>query len=284
MRTELMHKRDLLEEVLRGYKRAIVAFSGGIDSTLVLCEAVRVLGKANVLAVIANSELFSDEEYDKAVSLAEELNADVKGITIDYLANEHIAKNEPETWYHGKKIFYQRMNTIADEGNYDVVLDGMIMDDLGDFRPGLVARNEEGAVSVLQKAGFYKADVRELARELGLPNWDKVANCSISSRFPYYTCLTSSNIQRVMQSEKFIRDLGFPVVRVRCHDETAKIEVPTDRIPALIENHDEIRSKLTACGFKYVTVDMDGFRSGRMNDDLPKATRDRLTVNEAIMA
>jgi uncharacterized protein len=172
------------------------------------------------------------------------------------------------------------MTEIATEGHYDAVFDGMIMDDLSDFRPGLIARNEAGAVSVLEKAGFYKKDVRELAKKLGLNNWNKVASCSISSRFPYYTKLTTERISRVMKSEKFLRDLGFPIVRVRFHNEIARIEVPADRLNDLISQHDRVQDALTSYGFKYVTVDMAGFKSGRMNDDLSQATKAKLTATE----
>lgn len=278
--TELDQKQRKLESIIKQYSRVVVAFSGGIDSTLVLAEALKVLGRDNVLAVVANSELFTNEEYDKAIALAKDLKATVRGVNIDYLSNVHIVANEPETWYFSKKLFYNRMTEIATEGHYDAVLDGMIMDDLSDFRPGLIARNEAGAVSVLEKAGFYKKDVRELAKKLGLNNWNKVASCSISSRFPYYTKLTTERISRVMKSEKFLRDLGFPIVRVRFHNEIARIEVPADRLNDLISQHDRVQDALTSYGFKYVTVDMAGFKSGRMNDDLSQATKAKLTATE----
>lgn len=278
--TALNEKKVQLESLLAPLGKVVVGFSGGIDSTLVLAEALRVLGKDRVLAVVANSVLFADEEYTRAISLAKSLKANVRGITIDYLANAHIAANEPETWYYSKQLFYQQLNQIAKEGGYQAVLDGMIMDDLNDFRPGLVARNEAGAISVLQKAGFYKDDVRGLAKSLGLHNWNKAASCSIASRFPYYTQLTPAKIKQVMQAEKYLRDLGFPVVRVRYHNEIARIEVPVEELNRLVEQHDRVQEALVSFGFKYVTVDMAGFKSGRMNDDLSVATKQRLTVKQ----
>lgn len=278
--TKLSDKQQRLESLIKPFGKVVVGFSGGIDSTLVLEETLRVLGKDHVLAVVANSVLFSDEEYQKALSLAKKLGANVRGITIDYLSNRHIAANEPETWYYSKKLFYERITEIAKEGGYQAVFDGMIMDDLNDFRPGLVARNEAGAISILQKADFYKTDVRRLAKELGLHNWNKVASCSISSRFPYYTPLTPAKINQVMRSEKYLRELGFPIVRVRYHNEIARIEVPTTDLPALIAKHDQIQAALTTFGFKYITVDMAGFKSGRMNDDLSATTKQKLTVDK----
>lgn len=135
-------KEKVLRQSLQQFNQVIVAFSGGIDSTLVLKAALETLGADHVLAVVANSELFTDEEFDKAMVLAQDLGAKTKAVTLDYLADEHIANNTPETWYYSKKMFYARLNALAAELGYDAVLDGMIMDDMKDFRPGLVARNE----------------------------------------------------------------------------------------------------------------------------------------------
>ncbi len=277
----LTQKREMLTQLLKTYNKVTVAFSGGIDSTLVLAQAIKVLGKDNVLAVVANSELFTDEEYDKAISLAHDLNATVQGITLHYLDNPHIAANEPESWYYSKKLFYQGLSQAAHDFRADAVLDGMIMDDLKDFRPGLVARDEAGAVSPLEKADFYKSDVREMAKELGLTNWNKVASCSISSRFPYYTTITPEKIQQVMASEGYLRKLGFETVRVRYHNEIARIEVPDDRLTELVAQHDQIQTALTKFGFKYVTIDLAGFKSGRMNDSLSPETKKKLMETPA---
>ncbi len=273
----MTNKKELaLQNLLRNYHKVLVAFSGGIDSTLVLKEALNTLGKDHVVAVVANSELFSDEEYNKAVDLAGRLNANVMGITIDYLSNDHIAQNKPDTWYYSKKIFYQNMNRIAKDNGCDAVLDGMIMDDNNDFRPGLVARDEEGIVSPLQQANIYKKDVREIAKNLNLTNWNKVASCSISSRFPYYTKIDSQKIRQVMNSEKYLRDLGFPTVRVRFHNDVAVIEVPKDRMADLLSKNEDVQKALNSFGFRYVTLDLHGFESGRMNEALDKSVKENL--------
>lgn len=272
----LTEKENKLQAELGQYNNAIVAFSGGIDSTLVLKEALNVLGTENVLAVVANSELFTDEEFNKAVYLAEQLGAKVLGTELNYLSDEHIAQNTPETWYYSKKMFYARLNDIAAEKGFDVVLDGMIMDDLNDFRPGLAARDEALAKSLLQTADFYKTDVRELSKDLGLNNWNKVASCSVSSRFPYNTPLNLENIHQVMASEKFMRELGFPTVRVRWHESIARLEVPNEDIEAVLAQKDEIDHHLKALGFEFVTIDLAGFKSGRMNDSLTEAEKTAL--------
>ena len=261
-------KKLALTAALSQYNKVLVAFSGGIDSTVVLDAALKTLGKENVLAVVANSDLFTDEEYTKAMDLAQEMGATVLGTTLDYLANDDIKNNRASSWYWMKKMFYQKMNELKDNSNCDVVLDGMIMDDKNDFRPGLRARDEEGAVSVLQVANIYKSDVRDMAREAGLSNWNKVASCSVSSRFEYDTELTVEGIQRVMKSEAYLRSLGFATVRVRVQNKLARIEIMADQINDLVAQMFAINDKLQEFGFDYVTVDLQGFKSGRMNESL----------------
>lgn len=149
---------------------------------------------------------------------------------------------------------------------YSYVLDGMIMDDEADFRPGLKARTEEGIRSVLQEADFYKTEVRALAKELKLPVWDKVASCSLASRFPYGTKLNKQIVQQVDQAELYLKGLGFEEVRVRYHDNVARIEVAGDKILELLDEKEEIQNKLVSFGFDYVSVDLLGYRTGSMNE------------------
>ncbi|AUJ32845.1 MAG: ATP-dependent sacrificial sulfur transferase LarE [Liquorilactobacillus nagelii] len=273
---ELNVKETKINELLAKYDRVLVAFSGGIDSTLVLDAALKVLGCEKVTAVVANSALFTDEEFNKAVKLAQDLGANVKTVELDYLANTEIKNNTPASWYWMKKIFYQKLNELKAELNATVVLDGMIMDDNDDFRPGLRARDEEKAVSILQQADIYKPEVRELAAQRGLTNWNKVASCSVSSRFSYYTELTLPAIKRVMKSEAYLRGLGFLTVRVRVQDSAARIEVPTEQVLSLINQMSTINQQLKAYGFRYVTLDLQGFESGRMNEELPEAQKTAL--------
>ncbi|TPR19259.1 ATP-dependent sacrificial sulfur transferase LarE [Apilactobacillus timberlakei] len=266
--SKLEEKEVKLTNLLKNIDSATVAFSGGIDSTLILKMALDVLGKDKVTAVVANSELFTDEEFNKAISLAKDLGANVKTVTLDYLSDKHIKQNTPDSWYFAKKMFYDRLNDLSLADNKQVVLDGMIKDDENDYRPGLKARTEAGALSLLQQADFYKSDVRDLSRKLNLNNWNKVASCSVSSRFPYGTVLTHDNISQVMSSEKYLRGLGFPIVRVRYHNNIARIEIPNDRITDFLPFNNMVSHQLQKIGFQYVTLDLSGFRSGRMNDDL----------------
>lgn len=273
----LVEKKAVAIDSIKQYQRVLVAFSGGIDSTLVLKLAIEALGTTNVVAVVANSELFTNSEFEKAVSLGKQLDVEVVTTQIDYLTNDEIRHNTPASWYWMKKMFYQRMNDLAGEYHADAILDGMIMDDNSDFRPGLKARDEEGAISTLQVADMYKQDVRDLAAQMGLSNWNKAASCSVSSRFPYNTVLTSEAIERVKQAEAYLRQQGFATVRVRVQEMTARIEVPSEQLAALLAEAANIDRYFRELGYQYVTLDLMGFKSGRMNDTLTKETKLALT-------
>ncbi|MGB6408183.1 MAG: ATP-dependent sacrificial sulfur transferase LarE [Planococcus donghaensis] len=261
-------KNQLLGEILSGMKRVIVAFSGGVDSTLVLKRAQQVLGAENVLAVVVASELFRKEELERAVQLAEEIGVKALQTEINELEDEGIAANTPDSWYYSKKLLYGHLNKLAAELGYDKVLDGMIMDDWTDFRPGLKARTEAGIRSVLQEADLYKQEVRKISKELGLPVWNKPASCSLASRIPYGTRLDKKKIEQVDEAEKFISKLGFETVRVRYHDNIARVEVVPEDIVELVNHREKIQLKLMALGFSYVSIDLRGYRMGSMNEVL----------------
>ena len=268
---EINEKNRYLGKTLKEMGRVMVAFSGGVDSAVVLKRAQQELG-GNVLAVVVASELFRESEFQAAVQLAENLGVKVHQTEIKELNQPQIAANNPDSWYYSKKLLYTHLNQLAEELDYPYVLDGMIMDDEADFRPGLKARTEEGIRSVLQEANLYKPEVRELAKELELPVWNKLASCSLASRFPYGTKLDKQKVNQVNQAELYLKRAGFDEVRVRYHDNVARIEVAADKMVELLEKRTEVQHKLESLGFNYVSIDLRGYRTGSMNEVLPAAS------------
>ncbi|MBM7572633.1 ATP-dependent sacrificial sulfur transferase LarE [Aquibacillus albus] len=268
----MLEKNQKLGEILNGMDRVMVAFSGGIDSAFVLKRAEQELGASNVLAVVVASELFRNEEFEGAVQLAEKMGVPVHQTEIKELEQEEIAANTPESWYYSKKLLYTHLNQLAEKMGYAYVLDGMIMDDVDDFRPGLKARTEAGVRSVLQEAKLYKREIRALAKEIDVPVWDKPASCSLASRIPYGTILDKQKIYQVDEAEKFLIKLGFNMVRVRHHGEIARIEVLPEKMNGIIEYREKIDLKFKSLGFSYISIDLNGYRTGSMNEVLPDQT------------
>jgi len=262
-------KFNKLKEDLKGMKRVLIAYSGGVDSTFLL-KAAAVSGLDKVLAVTGVSESLPEEEALFAKETAELFGVDFRTITTEELKNSAYAENPPDRCYHCKKELFGRLKKIAQEECLLYVLDGTNADDAGDWRPGMKAASEEGVASPLLKAGLGKDEIRRFSRELGLSTWNKPATPCLASRFPYGHRITSEALNRVHDAEKFIRRAGVKELRVRAHSDVARIEVMPHEFGKLMDGafREEVVAYLKSLGFKYVTIDLQGFRSGSSNEVL----------------
>lgn len=261
----LAGKLDHLERILSGIESAVVAFSGGVDSSLLLAVAVRVLGE-RALAVTATSETYPERELLEARSLARQLGARHREVVSEELEIPGFKDNPRNRCYYCKKELFVKLREIANQEGLAHVLDGTNLDDRSDHRPGRQAAEELCVRSPLEEAEFTKDDVRQLSRFLSLSGWDKPAFACLSSRFPYGTSITPERVRQVGQAEDALRDLGFRTLRVRYHDTVARLELgPEEYELATGLLKKEVSQKVKEAGFTYVAVDIDGYRTGSMN-------------------
>jgi len=263
---ELREKYELLKEKIKNYGSAVVAFSGGVDSTFLIKVTYDIL-KENMMAVTATSSTYPERELKEAKKYAADMGVNHKVILSEELDIEGFASNPKNRCYYCKKELFTKILDIAKENQMKYVFDGANVDDQGDYRPGMVAAKELGIVSPLKEAGLTKEDIRILSKELNLPTWNKPAFACLSSRFPYGNEITKPKLKMVEEAEEFLMNLGFVQIRVRHHGEIARIEVSAQERSKFfnLELMDQVGKRFQEIGFTYVTLDLSGYRTGSMN-------------------
>ena len=259
-------KHERLQAIFMEMERALIAYSGGIDSTLVAKIALDVLGD-RALAITAVSPSLMPEDLEDAKTQAAEMGISHERVYTQEMENPNYTSNPVNRCYFCKSELHDTLKPMALERGYPYVVDGVNADDLRDYRPGIQAAKERGARSPLAEVGLSKLEVRELSKKLGLPWWNKPAQPCLSSRFPYGELITVEKLRRVGQAEQHLRQQGWQTVRVRSEGDTARIELPQEEIQRFVREMPlvELVSQFQTYGFLFVTLDLEGFQSGKLN-------------------
>jgi len=270
-------KFQKLKDNIRELGSVAIAYSGGVDSTFLLKVAADVLGD-KVIAITAKSSTYPEREFKEAVKYIKDIGAKHIVIISEELEIEGFAKNPVNRCYFCKKELFSKIRKVADDNNIKEVLDGANVDDVSDFRPGMKAAKELKVISPLKDAGFTKDDIREMSKILGVPTWNKPAFACLSSRFPYGNEITVEKLSMVERAEQFLMDLGFRQIRVRHHGDIARVEVNAEEREKFFDNNimDKVGNELKSFGFKYVTLDLLGYRTGSMNEVLSETEKNAI--------
>jgi pyridinium-3,5-biscarboxylic acid mononucleotide sulfurtransferase len=267
--SEVQARAAVLDGRLRSLKSLVVAYSGGVDSAFLAFAATRALG-SRALCVTADSPSYPAHHRRMAEKVAREFAFCHEFIQTQELLRPEYRANDTDRCYHCKHELYTELTALAERRGFSAVADGNNADDRGDYRPGRRAAREFGIISPLDEAGLTKADIRALSREAGLPCWDEPASACLSSRVPYHSEVTEEKLQTIERAEEIVRALGFRVVRVRHHGDVARLELAREELPRLLDAavSDAIDRQLRAVGFRYVAVDLKGYRLGSLNEGL----------------
>lgn len=257
-----------LKKYLSSLNSVAVAYSSGVDSTFLLKTAVDTLSRDNVLALTAKSHSFPKRELDESIQFCKSENIRQIVFESEELSIDGFSNNPPDRCYICKKELFLKIKGIARENNINAVVEGSNADDINDYRPGMRAVAELEILSPLKKVGLTKNEIRALSKQLGLKTWNKQSFACLSSRFVYGEKITVQKLDMIDKSEQLLLDLGFKQVRVRIHNDVARIEVLPNEIERVMQFKDTIYSKFKEYGFRYVTLDLGGYRTGSMNDSL----------------
>ena len=265
-------KYNSLQQILKKLQKVVIAYSGGVDSTFLLKAAVDTLGTENVLACIGISSSLAKSQYNRAIECAGIMGAKVEEVEVHEVQDTKYSANNPDRCFHCKSHLYTVLKSIAEKKGFNDVICGCNFNDMDDFRPGNKAAQVYGVLSPLMEAKMTKDDIRSMSRKFDLPTADIPASPCLASRVTYGLEVTEQRLKQVEEAEDFLRELGFVEFRVRHHDTIARIEVrPEDMKKITTEpNCSRIVEKLKSTGFKYITVDLQGFRSGSLNELLTK--------------
>lgn len=269
---ELQRKYGELKAILRSMESVAVAYSGGVDSTFLLKVAVDTLGPDRALGIVATSATYPAKELEEARLLAAEMGARIRTIETDEFSNPDFVRNPPDRCYHCKNGLLDVMLPLCDAEGLRHLVHGVNSDDLSDYRPGIAAAQQRGVRAPLQEVGLTKNEIRHLSREIGLRSWDKPSYACLASRIPYGQHITKEALLRIDMAENVLRELGFRQLRVRHHGDVARIELMKDDIQRLFNEGlaDTVVARLKAAGYLYITLDLQGYRTGSMNEALPQ--------------
>jgi len=269
-KSKLDSKIQILKEILRKYKSLVIAYSGGVDSTFLAKVATDTLGRKNVLCVTANSETYPKRELADSKRFAKALGLAQRVMDTSELSIKGFSDNPPDRCYFCKGELFGKLKEMASGGGFGAVCDGANADDPNGHRPGIKAAREKGVISPLMDAGLSKDEIRALSKRMGLPTWDKPSFACLSSRFPYYEKITGGKLKRVESAEEFLKSLGVGQLRVRSHGDIARIEVVDGNIERLSSKRlrKKVVDRLKSLGYKYITIDLEGYRTGSMNEIL----------------